>query len=107
MGRALSSLLLDKNRPTPAPPTHLVLIEILNRDLSVKRITVYFNPADKWDIDEYISYDPAVNIAKHIFDQAKFVNRDNSVLAWTAYLVDIPTQEVLHKFATAIRERVD
>lgn len=107
MRKALSSLLLDENKPIPAAPTHMVLTEVLNKDLSVKRLTIYFNPLDYWDIDEYISLDPSVNIAKHIFDHAKFVNYDNSVLAWTAYLIEVSSQEVLHKFASYSKERTD
>lgn len=108
MGRALSSLVWDENRPIPAPPTHMVLIEILNRDFTVKRLTVYYNPSDTWDVeDKYFSYDDPINIGKHIAQNSHFVNYDESVLCWGALIIELESQTLLHRFTNlGTRERV-
>ncbi|WP_312340624.1 hypothetical protein [Sphingobacterium sp.] len=107
MGRALSSLVWDENRPIPAPPTHMVLIEILNRDLTIKRLTVYYNPNDAWDVNECFSLDNTINIGKHIAENSHFVNYDESVLCWGALVIELETQTILHRFKNlGTRERV-
>ncbi|WP_149912718.1 hypothetical protein [Sphingobacterium cavernae] len=103
----ISRLLENENRPIPAMPTHFLLVDILNRDLSIKRVTIYFNPSDSWTIEECSSLDDLENIAKHIESNLQFLGYDNSTLAYRAYLIEVSTQSIVKKFSIKTYEPIN
>jgi hypothetical protein len=85
-------------RPLPQPPTHYVLVDILITDLSVKRVTIYYNPKDTWS--ERCGYPTAQSVAKSIGDGLYFLNRDPNTLAYKFWALEVATNNVIYKGST-------
>lgn len=96
----LYRLLENENRPLPQAPTHYVSVDILNKDLSIKRVTIYFNPADSWGDDAPTFLDAERNVGKLIADNLKFVYEDANSIAHKAYVIEIDSQKVIYKSGT-------
>jgi len=97
------------DRPMPKEPTHYVMADVLNTDLSIKRVTVYFNPADTWegnanfyewkgDSGLYDNTPQSVGLA--IVEHLAFIDRDPNTLAYKTYVVEISSNKVVHEFLT-------
>ena len=89
-------LLNVAEKPLPKAPTHYVLAEVLNTDLSVKRITVYFNPEDTWR-NNTIGGNYTHGVGEDICEGLAFLGRDPNTLAYKTYVVEIATNEVVQK----------
>ena len=93
-------LLNEIDRPLPKPPTHYVVADVINTDLSIKRITVYFNPADTWaDCDCFENNSPK-GVGKLIGSGLQFLNTDPNTLAYKYWITEIATNKVIHKGST-------
>ncbi|MDP9076273.1 MAG: hypothetical protein M3O71_02520 [Bacteroidota bacterium] len=82
------------DRPLPKAPTHYVLAEVLNTDLSIKRVTIYFNPADTWTATSGLDNSP-VGIGIAICNGLSFLGRDPNTLAYKTYIVEVASNEVV------------
>ena len=92
----LYTLLESEYRPLPQDPTHYVSVDILNRDLSIKRVTIFYNPADNWCDEAPVFLDAERNIGKLISDNLKFIGEDKNAAAFKAYIIEIKSQKVIH-----------
>jgi hypothetical protein len=89
----IDSYLLDcVERPLPPEPTHYVVAEVLNTDLSIKRVTVYYNANDTWQGCTRIPKGPE-SIGMEISEWLIFLNRDPNTLAYKVWVMDIKTNE--------------
>jgi len=99
-GRAWSieTYMLDGiDRPIPPAPTHYVVAEVLNTDLSVKRVTIYFNPSDTWKGDSFYDDNTPKGVGLAIGDGLLFLNRDPNTLAYKIWVSEIATGELIVK----------
>jgi hypothetical protein len=100
----ISQLLERADKPIPKSPTHALIVDILNTDMSFKRVSIYFNPTDNWKVVN--GFEGAKAVANHIEDHLKFIGEDLSSLAYKAWLIDIDTQKVCHQFSIKSYETV-
>lgn len=84
-------------RPLPKEPTHFVVAEILNTDLSVKRVTIYFNPSDTWEDGRNFYAGTPESVGTAIGDNLYFLNIDPNTLAYKYWIVEIKSNSVVHK----------
>lgn len=87
-------------RPLPKEPTHYVVAEILNTDLSIKRVTIYFNPADTWQGNRNFEAGTPESVGTAIGDNMVFLNTDTNTLAYKYWIVEINSNMVIHKGPT-------
>lgn len=92
-------LLSHAERPLPKAPTHYVVADVLNTDLSVKRVTIYFNPSDRWK-SVYGLPENAKGIGAAIGDGLAFLGSDPNTLAYKFWVVSIATDTVVHTGCT-------
>lgn len=88
------------DRPLPKEPTHYVVAEILNTDLSIKRITIYFNPADTWKGNPSFAANSPEGVGAAIGDGLVFLNNDPNTLAYKYWIIEIATTAVVHNGTT-------
>ncbi|MBS1528045.1 MAG: hypothetical protein JST19_20530 [Bacteroidetes bacterium] len=85
-----------EGRPLPKAPTHMVVADILNKDLSIKRVTIYFNPDDQWLTPRQESGLGGVEaVGKHIGDYLGFIGLDKAAQYYRYWIVEIATNEVV------------
>jgi len=97
-GMGLEHIIMDTlEKPLPKSPTHYVLAEVLNTDLSVKRVTIYFNPEDTWMCKSHFDEGDPKGIGMAIGDGLMFLDRDPNTLYYTYYIVEIATNDVILK----------
>ena len=96
---SLHNYLLNQiEKPLPQRPTHYVVTDVLNKDLSIKRVTIYFNVNDNWKNPErHIADEKARSIGDLIGDNLAFIDRDPNSLAYTFYVMDIQTGDLVHR----------
>lgn len=84
-------------RPLPKPPTHYVVAEVLNTDLSIKRVTIYFNPDDTWksSVVGFGENNPKA-VGCTIGNGLQFLNNDPNTLAYQYWIVEVKTNKVVH-----------
>lgn len=88
----LESYLLECiERPVPPAPTHYVVAEVLNTDLSIKRVTIYFNSEDTWKGNYCYEENSPKGIGLEIGNGLVFLNRDPNTLAYKCWVVEIAT----------------
>lgn len=86
------------DRPVPKAPTHYVMVDILNKDLSIKRITIYFNPTDTWENPEQQwESDKPRWIGNLIGDHLGFLGPDPNTLAYTYWVIEIAANSIVYK----------
>ncbi|HVS92451.1 MAG TPA: hypothetical protein VHE59_10480 [Mucilaginibacter sp.] len=84
------------NRPLPKEPTHYLVADILNRDLSIKRITVYFNPEDYWiNPSEQFGQNNPKAVGKLIGNYLGFISMDKASQFYQYWIVEIATNNVV------------
>jgi len=93
---SLENFLFNMEHPIPPPPTHYVLAEILNTDLSIKRVTVYFNPADTWNGVE-CGFNTPERVGRDIASKLHFLNSDANTLCYRTYVIEISTNKIIAK----------
>ena len=81
------------DRPLPKPPTHYVVAEVLNTDLSIKRVTIYFNPGDNWKGSCSYEQNSAQGVGLAIGEGLVFLNLDPNTLAYKFWIIEIATGE--------------
>ena len=92
----LETFLLDVvERPLPNEPTHYVVADVLNTDLSVKRVTVYFNPQDTWKGNYNYGEHTPESVGLAIGDSLSFLNADPNTLAYKFHVVEVATNKVV------------
>jgi hypothetical protein len=99
----LYSYLLNKaNRPLPKEPTHYIIADVVSKDLSIKRVSIYFNPDDTWTNVEKRSFenDKPRCIGYLIGDNLRFIDTDPNTVAYTYWIVELASNKVLHKGLT-------
>jgi hypothetical protein len=86
------------DRPLPKSPTHYILAEIVNKDYSIKRVTIYFNPDDYWQGPKFM---PGENnfktVGMMIIDNLVFIVLDEAALECFTYIVEVATNEVVFR----------
>jgi len=87
-------------RPLPKEPTHYVVAEVLNTDLSIKRVTVYFNPLDTWKGDSCFFDNTPKAVGKAIGSQLHFINSDPNTLAYKYWVIEILTNNMVYEGST-------
>lgn len=88
----------NPGRPLPKTPTHMVVADILNNDLSIKRITVYFNPEDHWiDPSWKFGQNNPKAVGSLIGSSLSFISKDEAAQAYKYWIVEIKTNEVVEK----------
>jgi hypothetical protein len=92
----MTRLLDHPSRPLPLSPTHYLMVDVLRRDTSIKRVTIYFNPKDGWD-DSTGNFERNTPKAAYneIASNLRFLDIDKTVIAYKCYLIDIETQKVI------------
>jgi hypothetical protein len=92
-------LLTGIDRPLPKEPTHYIMADVVNRDLSIKRITVYFNPLDTWTNSDscFFEQDKPKWIGTLIGNNLAFIDVDPNTIGYTFWVIEVGTNEVLHK----------
>lgn len=93
-------LLNVAERPIPAAPTHYIVAEVINTDLSVKRVTIYFNPADTWKGNSAFKPNSPESIGLAISDGLAFLRYDPNTLAYQCWVMEISTDKVVLKSST-------
>jgi hypothetical protein len=84
------------DRPMPKEPTHYVLVDVLNTDLSIKRVTIYFNPTDTWKGNCNFNELGPESVGTVIGDGLTFLNRDPNTLAYKYWIIEIMSNSVVH-----------
>lgn len=100
----LYQLLEHSARPIPQAPTHCVLVDVLNKDMTIKRITIYFNPADTWGDETPTLPEPERNIGLLIGQNLRFVGMDSKALAYRFWVTEINTQKIVLKPQTMLMQ---
>ena len=97
--RCLYSWLLEMpDRPLPKEPTHYILVDMVNTDLSIKRVTIYFNPADTWTNPEKMwEEDRPRWIGGFIANNLGFLGDDPNIVTYRYLLVEVSTNLVIYK----------
>jgi hypothetical protein len=72
------------------------LVDVLNTDLSVKRITIYFNPSDTWKGDYAFFDHTPQSVGMGIGDKLHFLNADPNTLAYKYWVIEIATGNMVH-----------
>lgn len=104
MYKRLSRFLEIPTRPVPQDPTHYVMVEVLNRDLSIKRVTIYFSSRDEWGHPAPPFFENERNAGHLIADGLTFLGRDEAALAWKASTIDIATGNVVQCHSVRTKE---
>lgn len=96
---ALHNFLLEMpERPIPKEPTHYIVVDILNKDLSIKRVTIYFNPLDTWtNPDGNFGQNNPAAVGALIGDNLSFLGRDPNTTAYVFWILEIATNTVVSK----------
>ncbi len=91
--------LLDfPERPLPLNPTHCLIVDVLNKDTSQKRVSIYFNPEDAWeDPAKSFEQNTPKAVGNFIGNNLKFINSDLYAYAYRYWVIEISTQAVVHK----------
>jgi hypothetical protein len=99
----LYDYLLNKaNRPLPKEPTHYIVADVVCKDLSIKRVSIYFNPDDAWTNLENRcwEHDKPRSIGYLIGDNLRFIDNDPNTVLYTYWIVELASNKVLHKGLT-------
>ena len=96
---SIESYLLDMpGRPLPKEPTHFVVADVVNTDLSIKRVTVYFNEFDNWINPEgQFKQQDSKSVGNLIGDHLSFLSLDQAAMAYKFWIVQVATNEVIHQ----------
>jgi hypothetical protein len=94
-------LLNQPDKPLPKEPTHYVVVDTINRDLSIKRVTIYFSPYDQWDNPEkQWSDDRLKYVGVFIGENLGFLGRDPNTVAYKFWVMEIATNQLIFKSFT-------
>jgi hypothetical protein len=91
-------LLTMPDRPIPKAPTHYLVVDILNRDLSIKRVTIYFNPDDTWtNPDNQFEPYRIKWIGNFIGEHLGFLGHDPNTIAYVFWVIEVATDQLIYK----------
>lgn len=100
----LEKFLLElPGRPVPKAPTHYVVAEVVNVDLSIKRVTVYFNEEDYWVNPEQRFEQNSKSIGSLIGGHLSFLSHDRATMAYKYWVVSVASNEVVHQSSFVYR----
>ncbi len=96
-------LLNHSDRPIPPPPTHYVVVEVLNTDLSIKRVAIYFNPDDTWQphYGGFGENNPKA-VGMNIGNGLAFLSKDPNTLAYKFWIMSVDGNQIVHKGSTKL-----
>ncbi len=93
----LEHFLLDVAvKPLPKEPTHYIVAEVLNTDLSIKRISIYFNPLDTWKGANNWHPNTPQSVGMGIGEHLRFLDVDPNTLAYKFWVIEVASNMVVH-----------
>jgi hypothetical protein len=95
------NILTAQNRPLPSAPTHSVIVDVLNVDCTIKRISINININDSWkNGDRNINKafkDKKDEVFRLIEHNLRFLNLDKMGYCYTSWMIDLRTQKVVYE----------
>jgi len=83
-------------RPIPKEPTHYIVVDVLNNDLSIKRLTIYFNEADTWvNPDSQFGQNNSKAVGTLIGNHLGFLSLDKAAIAYRYWVMLVQTNELV------------
>src|SRR5260221_7021615 len=90
-------LLQMPNRLLPKSPTHYLVVDILNKDLSIKRVTIYFNPLDPWtNPSSNFAQNTSKSVGLFIGENLSFLGRDPNTTAYPFWVMEVASNTLVH-----------